>query len=87
MPAENRHIPSGVLTEDYDVYCAAFEESLRRAGGIDLQILGIGSDGHIGFNEPLSALRSRTREKALAPDTVRQNSVMFDKPGDMPRRA
>ena len=60
---------------------------ILEAGGIDLQLLGIGKAGHIGFNEPLSALRSRTRVKALAPTTIKQNAPLFDDPAKMPRRA
>jgi len=52
-----------------------------------LQLLGIGKAGHIGFNEPLSALRSRTRVKALTPTTIKQNSPLFDPPSAMPHRA
>ena len=56
-------------------------------GGIDLQLLGIGKAGHIGFNEPLSALRSRTRVKALTPTTLKQNAPFFGGEDKMPRRA
>lgn len=56
---------------------AAYEEQIRRSGGIDIQILGIGRNGHIGFNEPCSSLRSRTRIKTLTPTTVRDNSRLF----------
>jgi len=59
----------------------------QRSGGIDLQLLGLGQAGHIGFNEPLSALRSRTRVKALAPATLKQNSPAFGGEDKMPRRA
>ena len=52
-----------------------------------MQLLGIGQTGHIGFNEPLSALRSRTRVKALSPVTVAQNASLFADPSKMPRRA
>ena len=55
--------------------------------GIDLQLLGIGNDGHIGFNEPISSLGSRTRAKALTPATYAQNSVYFNPPESMPKRA
>jgi glucosamine-6-phosphate deaminase len=60
---------------------------IQRCGGIDLQLLGIGKAGHIGFNEPLSALRSRTRVKALTPTTIKQNAPMFGGEDKMPRRA
>jgi glucosamine-6-phosphate deaminase len=56
-------------------------------GGIDFQLLGIGKAGHIGFNEPLSALRSRTRVKALTPTTLKQNAPFFGGEERMPRRA
>ena len=60
---------------------------ILRFGGIDLQLLGIGKAGHIGFNEPLSALRSRTRVKALTPTTIKQNAPMFGGEDKMPPRA
>lgn len=83
----NTYLPNG-MAGDLKAECAAYERRMRECGGIDLQLLGIGSDGHIGFNEPLSALQSRTREKALTPSTLRQNAPMFG--GDLakvPRRA
>ncbi len=80
------HLPNGVA-DDLDHECAEYERKIADAGGIDLQLLGIGRSGHIGFNEPLSAMFSRTRAKALAPQTVEQNAPLFDKPEDMPRRA
>lgn len=63
---ENIHIPDG-MAEDIPGHCASYEEKIRAAGGIDLQILGIGVEGHIGFNEPMSSLGSRTRLKTLTP--------------------
>ncbi|KEF57683.1 glucosamine-6-phosphate deaminase [Exophiala aquamarina CBS 119918] len=57
--------------------CASYEEKIARAGGIDLFLGGIGPDGHIAFNEPGSSLRSRTRVKTLAEDTIRANSRFF----------
>jgi len=60
---------------------------LLRFGGIDLQLLGIGQAGHIGFNEPLSAFRSRTRVKTLAPLTLQQNAEFFGGTDRVPRRA
>jgi glucosamine-6-phosphate deaminase len=82
----NTHLPSG-LSPDLDGECQRYEAMIQDAGGIDLQLLGIGKAGHIGFNEPLSALRSRTRVKALAPTTIKQNAPLFDDPARMPRRA
>jgi len=83
---KNTHLPDG-RAENLVEECERYEAKINEVGGIDLQLLGIGQDGHIGFNEPLSALRSRTRVKSLAPDTVRQNSQFFSSPADMPRRA
>ncbi|MEY4402431.1 MAG: glucosamine-6-phosphate deaminase, partial [Verrucomicrobiota bacterium] len=60
IPAENTHVPAGV-SADATRTCAEYEAAIRAAGGIDLQVLGIGRTGHIGFNEPPSALDSRTR--------------------------
>ena len=54
------------------------------AGGVDIQILGIGANGHIGFNEPTSSLSSRTRLKTLAPQTRADNARFFDRPDDVP---
>ena len=58
--------------------CAAYEESIAGAGGVDLQILGIGTDGHIAFNEPGSSLASRTRIKTLTAQTREDNARFFD---------
>ena len=79
-------IPDG-MAEDIDAECARYEDETCHRGGIDLQLLGIGVSGHIGFNEPLSAMRSRTRPKALSPQTIAQNAHHFDDPDRMPRRA
>ena len=82
----NTHLPDGMAGDD-KVESARYEGAIRHAGGIDIQLLGIGRDGHIGFNEPLSSLASRTRAKALTPETYAQNSPLFDNPADMPKRA
>jgi len=58
--------------------CAAYEAAIKKAGGIDLQILGIGTDGHIAFNEPGSSLSSRTRIKTLTEQTRQDNARFFD---------
>lgn len=81
----NTHLPNGV-TKDLIAECRRYEALIAECGGIDLQLLGLGRSGHIGFNEPLSALQSRTREKALTPVTVAQNAPLFPRPEDMPRR-
>lgn len=80
------HIPHGYV-EDLEAECSVYEAKISGIGGIDLQLLGIGSSGHIGFNEPMSSLRSLTRVKALTPATIEQNSPLFENPEDMPRRS
>jgi glucosamine-6-phosphate deaminase len=82
----NTHLPNGLAT-DLDAECRHYEALIQRFGGIDLQLLGIGKAGHVGFNEPLSALRSRTRVKALTPTTIQQNAAAFGGEARMPRRA
>ena len=82
----NTHLPNG-MAADLDAECARYEEKITQCGGIDLQLLGIGRAGHLGFNEPLSAFRSRTRVKALAPVTRAQNAPLFSHPDEMPHRA
>jgi glucosamine-6-phosphate deaminase len=82
----NTHLPNG-MAENLDRECELYEKAIQRSGGIDLQLLGIGKAGHIGFNEPLSALRSRTRVKALTPVTLAQNAALFGGQKRMPRRA
>jgi glucosamine-6-phosphate deaminase len=82
----NTHLPNG-LASDLDEECRRYEALIQRFGGIDLQLLGIGKAGHIGFNEPLSALRSRTRVKALTPTTIKQNAEFFGGEDKVPRRA
>lgn len=86
LDARNTHLPNG-LAADLDAECLRYEALMQRSGGIDLQLLGIGKAGHIGFNEPLSALRSRTRVKALTPTTIKQNAPFFGGQDKMPRRA
>jgi len=82
----NTHLPDGQAA-DLRTACERYEAMIQACGGIDLQLLGIGADGHIGFNEPLSALRSRTRSKTLTPQTVAANGPLFGDPRLMPRRA
>ncbi len=79
----NIYIPSGT-TDNYAAFCDWYEQRIVECGGIDLQILGIGSDGHIAFNEPTSSLGSRTRIKTLARQTIEDNARFFDKPEDVP---
>ena len=70
------HIPDG-MAKDIPKFCAQYEKRIRAAGGIDLQVLGIGTDGHIGFNEPTSSLASRTRIKTLTRQTCQDNARYF----------
>ncbi|HOZ47333.1 MAG TPA: glucosamine-6-phosphate deaminase [Candidatus Hydrogenedentes bacterium] len=79
-------LPKG-YAQDIETECRQYEDKIRNCGGIDVQLVGIGRSGHIGFNEPLSALRSRTREKALSPETIEQNAPLFGGPERMPRWA
>src|SRR6266571_4111368 len=83
----NVHIPDGTIRGNYDQYCASYEEAIRKTGGIDLQILGIGRNGHIGFNEPTSSIGSRTRLKVLSRETMDDNSKFFAADEESPRCA
>jgi glucosamine-6-phosphate deaminase len=87
IPEQNIHIPDGAIKGDYDRYCSSYEESIRDAGGIDLQILGIGRNGHIGFNEPTSSLGSRTRLKVLTRETIDDNRKFFEPGEEIPQCA
>ena len=87
LPLARTRLPNGIAN-DLAAEARAFERAIAAAGGIDLQLLGLGETGHIGFNEPLSALMSRTREKALTPTTRAQNAAMFGgDPAAVPARA
>jgi glucosamine-6-phosphate deaminase len=80
------HVPDGRAL-DFEAYCEQYERMIAEEGGIDLQVLGIGSDGHIAFNEPGSSLGSRTRLKTLTEETVRDNARFFGSQGEVPRLA
>jgi glucosamine-6-phosphate deaminase len=80
---KNTHIPDG-MTKDVAKFCAQYERRIAAAGGIDLQVLGIGTDGHIGFNEPTSSLTSRTRIKTLTPQTRKDNARFFGSADKVP---
>lgn len=73
----NTHVLNG-LAADKVAECAAYEAAIKAAGGIDIQLLGIGSDGHIAFNEPGSSFDSRTREVFLEQQTIDDNARFFD---------
>jgi glucosamine-6-phosphate deaminase len=82
----NVYIPHG-MADDIDYFCEWYEQKISDAGGIDLQILGVGANGHLAFNEPGSSLGSRTRIKTLTENTVRDNARYFERMEDVPRFA
>lgn len=85
---QNIHIPDGTIAqESVKAYCEAYEAEIEKAGGIDLQVLGIGTNGHIGFNEPGSAFGSKTRMVALDHSTRLANSYDFPNMAEVPRLA
>lgn len=81
---ENVYFPDG-LAQDIPAHCAQYEAAIQRVGGIDVQLLGLGTEGHIGFNEPSSSLTSRTRIKTLTPKTASDNAKFFDGAQNVPR--
>ncbi|MEO1216511.1 MAG: glucosamine-6-phosphate deaminase [Bacteroidota bacterium] len=85
---ENVHIPDGTLSlEKVDQFCQEYEQKIEDAGGLDIQVLGIGRTGHIGFNEPGSSIGSRTRMIALDRTTIRDAASDFFAEENVPRRA
>lgn len=84
LAAARVHLLDGTTTRIPEA-CAEYETAIAAAGGIDLQILGIGAEGHIGFNEPTSSLGSRTRIKTLADRTREDNSIDFGGADAVPR--
>ena len=82
----NTNVPNG-LAEDTDGECARYDDLIASMGGIDLQRLGIGHNGHIGFNEPEDIFRKETHCVALAESTINANSRLFEKKEDVPRYA
>lgn len=83
LTPDHVHLPDGTAA-DPAAACATYEQLIRRIGPIDIQILGVGSNGHIGFNEPTSSFASRTRIKTLAPRTRADNARFFDSADDVP---
>lgn len=77
------HAPDGNAV-DVPAECARYDGAIRAAGGVDVQVLGIGGDGHLGFNEPGSSLASRTRIKTLTARTRTDNARFFEAPDDVP---
>jgi glucosamine-6-phosphate deaminase len=82
----NTHLPDG-MAEDLAAECAKYENLIAHHGGIDLQLLGIGQNGHLGFNEPFSSFRSRTRVTVLSRATRLQNAPHFTGPESVPKCA
>lgn len=88
IDTKNTYIPNGEISkENVKSFCAAYEKMIEEAGGIDLQILGIGNNGHIGFNEPGSSINSRTRLVTLDNSTRLANSYEFPNISQVPRLA
>lgn len=83
---ENTFVPDG-LADDLAEECAAYDARIRRLGGIDLQLLGIGFDGHIGFNEPSDVFDKATHVVDLHESTIKANSRFFASEADVPRQA
>lgn len=83
MDASKVRVPDG-RADDVEAAAVDYEQAIADAGGIDVQILGIGANGHIGFNEPTSSFASRTRIKTLAPQTRADNARFFDDPSQVP---
>ncbi len=82
----NTRVPNG-KADDLASECAAYEEAMKAAGGVDLQLLGIGSNGHVGFAEPGSPSDGRTSVVDLTESTIKDNSRLFASTGDVPRQA
>ncbi len=88
IPAENIHIPDGTVAEDKVFeFCQQYEMAIKQAGGIDIQVLGIGRTGHIGFNEPGSGINSPTRMVTLDSLTIADAAGDFHSEENVPRKA
>ncbi len=83
---ENTHIPNGEAA-DPEAECANYERMINESGGVDLQILGIGENGHIGFNEPAEALEAYTHLTGLTESTIKANSRFFSSYDEVPKQA
>lgn len=80
------HVPDGTA-QDLHTECRGYEQKIAASGGIDIQLLGLGRNGHIGFNEPTGSLRSRTWVKILSEQTLKDNSAVFGSFAEMPKHA
>lgn len=83
---ENVHVPFG-MAADYDSWCKGYEDAIAKAGGLDLQLLGMGSNGHIGFNEPSDEFSDITHTVQLTESTIKDNSRFFECADDVPKSA
>ena len=86
IPMERTFVPNG-LEKNSDAACAAYNEIIRSCGGIDLQLLGLGNNGHIGFNEPGAAFEKETHCVDLTESTIQANKRFFEKVEDVPTQA
>ena len=86
IPAQNVHLPQG-LVSDAETACQAYSNAIEAMGGLDLQLLGIGSNGHIGFNEPQTCFNSRTHVVELSEQTRIDNGRFFDDQNEVPTHA
>ncbi|MGJ7910382.1 glucosamine-6-phosphate deaminase [Neobacillus sp. LXY-1] len=86
IPLEQTHVPNGVAAEPLKE-CEIYEEKIRHAGGIDIQVLGLGINGHIGFNEPGTSFSSRTNVIDLTPSTLQANARFFNDISEVPTKA
>ena len=83
---EQTHVPDGA-NPDADAACAAYEIAIRQSGGVDLQLLGLGHNGHVGFNEPADYFPVDTHVVDLTESTIQANSRLFDSIDEVPRQA
>ena len=86
VPKENIHVPSGLM-KDIESECAAYDDAIAAAGGIDVQVLGIGNNGHIAFNEPCDFFPMGTHKVALTQSTIEANTRFFTSSDEVPRYA
>lgn len=84
--SENTHVPNG-LEEDAEKECARYDAIIQKFGGADLQLLGLGNNGHIGFNEPQDTFEKGTHMVELTESTIQANKRFFEKEEDVPRYA
>lgn len=86
LKPENINIPNG-MAEDIEKEAQGYDERIKDMGGIDLMVLGIGPNGHIGFNEPDSSLEANTHVVDLTPETIQANARFFETSDEVPKKA